>query len=482
MIMRLFDVVLSLIGMLFLLLMLPFVAFLIKLDSSGPIFYLCNRVGRDGKIFKMFKFRTMYETKVQLGVSVSAHGDPRVTRVGRVLRRLKLNEFPQFINVLKGEMAIVGPRPESPDLAAAYPPGAEKIFSVKPGLVGPNQILGRNEEEWYPPGVDHKKYYIEYILPKKLPLDLQYVEDKSFFKDIKYFFLGVKATFMGVICRRHLVDNRRQILMFLTDLSLVVLSFLIANLLRYEHFWAGKEYQVFIEILPWVVALRLLVFIYFGFYHTMVRHLTIFDIKKVFAGVGLSNLVLVGFAFLSGLSGTGYSRGVFVIDWFCLTTLIIGYRVMLKKIYLRRRSKSEPPTNIKKPVLIWGAGDAGELCLRYLLKEPNPAYKVVGYIDDDSQKRGKKIRGIPVLGDRHNLDILIQLNNIKEIIVAIYAANSTELEEIYSFCRRFGVKTRWFMLDAKVVCEADYTPAVNHKTMLEPVSAFGNIAAMEKPL
>ena len=156
MISRALDIFISLIGLFFLLLMLPFIALLIKFDSPGPIFFLCNRIGKDGKIFKMYKFRTMYETPKPLGPSVSAHGDPRVTPVGRFLRRTKLNEFPQFINIFKGEMTLVGPRPESPDLAAGYPPEAKKIFTVKPGLVGPNQIMGRNEEEWYPPGVDHK--------------------------------------------------------------------------------------------------------------------------------------------------------------------------------------------------------------------------------------------------------------------------------------------------------------------------------------
>ena len=134
----------------------------------------------------MYKFRTMYETPQALGPSVSPQGDPRVTPVGRVLRRLKLNEFPQFINVFQGEMTLVGPRPESPDLAALYPESAQKIFSVKPGLIGPNQILGRNEEELYPPGVDPQKYYIEEILPQKLPLDLEYIADRSLLKNLKY--------------------------------------------------------------------------------------------------------------------------------------------------------------------------------------------------------------------------------------------------------------------------------------------------------
>ncbi|MDD5641704.1 MAG: sugar transferase, partial [Syntrophales bacterium] len=207
---RFLDILFSVIGCLMLLLMLPFIALLIKLDSRGPVFFRCNRVGKGGKIFKMYKFRTMFETSVPVGASVSPLGDPRVTAVGRILRRLKINEFPQLFNVLRGDMTLVGPRPEAPDLAAAYPPEAHRIFSVRPGLAGPNQILGRNEEEVYPQGVDLKKYYIEQILPWKLPVDLQYIDDQSLFKDLKYMFLAVKVTLTGAVARRHLTDNLSQ--------------------------------------------------------------------------------------------------------------------------------------------------------------------------------------------------------------------------------------------------------------------------------
>ena len=183
---RALDIVVSLLGLLILLLMLPVIAVLIKWDSAGPVFYAGLRVGKDGQTFKMFKFRTMFGASRPLGVSVSPQGDPRVTPVGLWLRRLKLNEFPQFFNILRGDMTLVGPRPEAPDMAEKYPPEARKIFSVKPGLLGPNQILGRNEAELYPRGVDPARYYLEEILPKKLPVDLQYIETKSFLKDLKY--------------------------------------------------------------------------------------------------------------------------------------------------------------------------------------------------------------------------------------------------------------------------------------------------------
>jgi lipopolysaccharide/colanic/teichoic acid biosynthesis glycosyltransferase len=156
---RSLDIVLAVLGIIVALPLFPLVAILIKLDSRGPVFYICDRIGKDGKLFRMYKFRTMVETDAYVGASVCHQGDVRVTTFGRFLRRTKLNEFPQLINILKGEMSFVGPRPEAPDLAELYPPEAKVLFSVKPGLVGPAQLLYRNEEELYPDGVDHKDYY-----------------------------------------------------------------------------------------------------------------------------------------------------------------------------------------------------------------------------------------------------------------------------------------------------------------------------------
>ena len=134
---RALDILLASIGTLLLLPVFPLIAILIKLDSKGPVLYLCNRIGKNGKLFKMYKFRTMLEIPAKVGTSVSPQGDVRVTDFGRILRRTKLNELPQLINILKGDMSFVGPRPEAPDLAELYPEDAKILFSVKPGLVGP---------------------------------------------------------------------------------------------------------------------------------------------------------------------------------------------------------------------------------------------------------------------------------------------------------------------------------------------------------
>jgi lipopolysaccharide/colanic/teichoic acid biosynthesis glycosyltransferase len=454
---RLLDIVVALIGCLVLLPLLGVIALFIKLDSKGPVFYKATRVGQDGKLFKMYKFRTMFETPLVVGPSVSPLGDPRVTPVGRVLRRLKLNEFPQFFNILKGDMTLVGPRPETPDLAAAYPSEARKLFSVKPGLIGPNQILGRNEEELYPPDADPVQFYIQHILPLKLPVDLRYIEAKSFPRDLGYLLQAAWAVLAGTVSRRHLLDNRSQIALLLGDAGLCLASFTLAHWLRFDSPATLADLAALHLLLPLAVLVRLPVFVYFGFYHTLIRHLSLYDIKRLAKGVAAASLALVAVVFLCN-AAPGYSRAVFLIDWFCLTTLLVGVRGLAWG-YRRRQLEKRLPAGDKTRVLIWGAGDCGELCLRYLAGERNPAYEVVGFIDDDAQKRGKRLHGVKILGDRHHLNMVSQLYKIQQVFVALAGAPLHEQKSVLQACRQAGLPAELFLARAEVARELDLEPA-----------------------
>jgi lipopolysaccharide/colanic/teichoic acid biosynthesis glycosyltransferase len=444
MVTRIIDIIIALIGLTLLLLGLPVIAFFIKVDSRGPVFYKCDRVGLNGKVFKMYKFRTMYENPANLGPSLSPLGDPRVTPVGKVLRRLKLNEIPQFFNVLKGDMSLIGPRPESLDLAQAYPEFAQKIFTVKPGLMGPNQILGRNEEEIYPPGVDPVKFYLEQCLPRKVAVDLDYIDNKSVLRDLKYLLLGVKVTVTEAISRRHLADNLSQLFMLGCDACLCVLSFSLALYIRFGNADHPLAYiGPFVKILPLTVLARMPIFIYLGFYHTLIRHLSFYDIKRVIKGVALSSLFLVVVTFLAGFM-KGYSRAVFIIDWLCLTSLLIGYRTLLMTVHHYYVGQTNSPGK-RKNVVILGAGDAGELCLRYLQKEQEPAYNIVGFIDDNPQKRGKRIGGVRILGDRHHLGLVAKIYNVREVFIAIPSATESEIKKILDLCVNLGLASTIFL-------------------------------------
>jgi lipopolysaccharide/colanic/teichoic acid biosynthesis glycosyltransferase/dTDP-glucose pyrophosphorylase len=438
------DLVISLIGGLILLIISPLIALLIKIDSRGPVFFKCDRVGQHCKIFKMYKFRTMYQTDVPLGQSISPRLDPRVTRVGRVLRRLKLNEFPQFINILKGDMTLIGPRPESPDLVTAYPPEAQPIFSVKPGLIGPNQIYGRNEEEFYPAGVNPKEYYITSILPNKLPLDLKYIQEKSFLKDIGYLFMGIWVTVTKAISRRHILDNLSQISMLAVDAVCCIVSFALAHLIRFDGFPPGPMTLAFLKILPFTVLVRLPILFYLGCYQTLIRYLALRDLKLVFYGVTLSSAVLFSIFHLFEIGMLTYSRQVFVTDWLLLAVLLIGYRGLLKGIKLKYK-KGENKSLIPQRVLIWGAGQEGRWCARYLQEFREVLYEINGFIDKNPEMRNRVVDGHKVLGNYQDLEILFQLYKIQVLFIADPNIPPSELEFVQKLCEEHSIYVSCFV-------------------------------------
>jgi lipopolysaccharide/colanic/teichoic acid biosynthesis glycosyltransferase len=180
---RTLDLILSLVGLALLWPLLAGLALWIKLDSPGPVLYRGKRVGKDGQPFYMCKFRTMAEGAERRGPAVTYRDDPRITRAGRFLRRTKLDELPQLFNVVKGEMSLVGPRPEDPTYVAFYDEKQRQVLSVKPGITGPTQLEYRDEASMLDGGsVDED--YVTRIMPEKLKLDLEYVRTHSLIKDL----------------------------------------------------------------------------------------------------------------------------------------------------------------------------------------------------------------------------------------------------------------------------------------------------------
>jgi lipopolysaccharide/colanic/teichoic acid biosynthesis glycosyltransferase len=440
---RSLDITISLIGCCFLFLMYPFIALMIKISSRGPVFYKCDRVGKDGNVFKMYKFRTMYETVGSLGASVSAKGDARVTPIGALLRRSKLNELPQFINILKGEMTLVGPRPEAPDLAADYPTEAKVIFSIKPGLVGPNQIFGRNEEDLYPPGIDTREYYIKEILPQKLALDLKYIAEKSFLNDLKYLFLGFWVTITRALNRQHLIDNFGKICILFADCIFCLFSFTFAHLIRLDGFTVTAYSLTFLKILPFTIVARIPLLIYAGCYQPLIRLMSLHDLKKVFQVVTLGSGVLAIFFYFSRFIDSGYPRSVFIIDWLCLSILLIGYRIILMK---PSHAKQDSKNGIRRHrALIWGAREEGLWCLRCLLESRDPRYEVVGFIDDNFKMRNRRINGSKVLGDFSQLEIIASLYKVQEIFLTENIVDLHKLHQIHNVCSQRSIALKCFI-------------------------------------
>jgi lipopolysaccharide/colanic/teichoic acid biosynthesis glycosyltransferase len=174
----------------------------VYVDSKGSIFFRQERVGRNGRIFKIIKFRTMVTDAESRGPQVTSKNDPRITRCGRVLRAWKLDEFPQFINVFLGEMSLVGPRPQVPRYVDLFPlRQREKILSVRPGITGPTAIKFRHEEEMLQNRDSREEYYMAVLLPIKCDLDEAYVDSRGPGADIFALWQTAAMLLHGVVNR-----------------------------------------------------------------------------------------------------------------------------------------------------------------------------------------------------------------------------------------------------------------------------------------
>jgi lipopolysaccharide/colanic/teichoic acid biosynthesis glycosyltransferase len=194
---RAFDFGVALGGLVVLSPFLAAAAGLVKLGSPGPAIYRGVRVGRNGRTFEILKLRTMRSGADKRGPAVTVAADARITGVGRFLRRTKFDEVPQLVNVLRGEMSLVGPRPEHPDFVKLYSDDQRRVLSVRPGLTSPAALAYIREEETLV-GDDPVDQYVTTIMPQKLALDLDYVRTASFAGDLKI----IGRTLVRVIVRR----------------------------------------------------------------------------------------------------------------------------------------------------------------------------------------------------------------------------------------------------------------------------------------
>ena len=194
MIKRLFDIILSFIGLTIVSPFLIFFAVLIKRESPGPAFYRGQRAGKHGKIFRIFKFRSMVLEADKIGGPSTSADDPRLLKVGKFLRKHNLDELPQLINILKGEMSFVGPRPEVPSEVETYDEETKRIIlSVKPGLTDLATLENLHEEEILRGAKDPHEAYRELIKPKKIKLAKEYVQKRNFWLDLKILFRTLKS-------------------------------------------------------------------------------------------------------------------------------------------------------------------------------------------------------------------------------------------------------------------------------------------------
>jgi len=195
---RLFDILFVIPGIIFLTPVFLICSIWIKFDSEGPVFFRQVRVGQHGRYFRIFKFRTMVRDAENQGSKITVGGDSRITSSGRFLRKYKLDELPQLFNVIKGEMSLVGPRPEVPEYVLHYPDKIRDIvLSVPPGITDLASITFRNENELLAKAEDPHQAYIENVLPIKLDYYVKYVSERNIWRDL----MLILRTFFAILNR-----------------------------------------------------------------------------------------------------------------------------------------------------------------------------------------------------------------------------------------------------------------------------------------
>lgn len=449
---RAIDIVGSLVGLILLLPIFGIVAFLIKRADPGPVFYRGQRMGKDGHPFGILKFRTMYENPSSYqGLRVTGQGDARITPIGKWLRDTKLNELPQLWNVLVGEMSLVGPRPEDPEIVKTWPEEAKReILSVRPGITSPASVLYRDEEQMLTQG-DVMETYLGVIVPTKLRLDQLYVRHRSLWGDFDVVFWtllvvvfkslkpGEERLFLGPIANL----MRRYVSWFMIDLLITFFAIGVAGVI-----WRS------VGPLDIGVPLALIIALGFAILFSMVS--AILGMDKIawshanasdVLGVVFSAMLAMGFAlilneWIDSARLLPAEMVYFASALSCAGFIVARYR---SRIFVKFGNSLMQGWGsarlVRERVLIIGGGLAGQF-IAWLLNNSHKAnlFEVVGYVDDDFYKQGVRFRGITVIGRRTDIPRLVEQHDIGIILFAIHNVSVEERTRLLDIC--YGTSAR----------------------------------------
>ena len=433
MIKRIFDFLAALVGLLLALPLMMLIAIVVKLDSPGPVIFSQARLGKNGKQFNVHKIRKFPANIGTSGSGVTVAGDVRMTRVGRFLERTKLDELPQFFNILKGEMSFVGPRPESLRYADLFKGEFEDVLQYLPGVFGPNQIAFRNESEMYPAGEDPEVYYRSVLFPKKARHDMAYFKRSNWLRDIQWIIKGVWVSVIGAINWRKMIGLHAGVLML--DLIAVEAAWWLAYLLRYSELEASMVTPLSITgawLFPAIVIPMLLLG---GCYQRPVRHFGIGDaiglLKSATVGWGIASFVLLAFFFRNQSLLLG-PLGL-LISLPLMTSPRLWYRDRWYKKVRRNKNRGA-----QKHILIYGAGDQGS-ALALLLEHGYHRSKLIGFLDDNSELRGRYIRGYKVYGMERDIPAIHAQHRIDQLWLS-FVPDKLKYRRIQNRCAEIGTE------------------------------------------
>lgn len=432
------------------------IAALVKLTSAGPVFFRQARVGQGGRLFTLLKFRTMV-TDAAGFESTLRHGS-RTTGLGRVLRRYKLDEFPEFWNVVCGDMSLVGPRPEVPEFVDPHDPLWDEVLRARPGLTDPVTLRMRDEERILASADDRESYYRHHLQPYKLRGYRDYLTVRTWETDVSILWqttLGVVApsrvrppsdakltrrdraegpglAIVPVSSPEGLALAPRRLAAVVLHLGIIAQSNHLAFWLRFDGAIPPREFEIWSHTVLALMALRACAFLLIRFYEGSWRYVGVTDLRNIGLAAASSSLafyLLIGLV----LELPAYPRSVYVIDLFLVVCLTAGM-VLARPLY---RHASRPSSG--KRVLIVGAGDAGEMLVRDLQLHADGSHRPIGFVDDEPGRAGERIHGVPVLGTCQDLPRIMVEEDPDEVIVALSQAGPEVLRRTLQSLQGFEV-------------------------------------------
>ena len=325
------------------------IALLIKMDSRGPVLFRQVRVGRGFRQFCLYKFRTMIQDDSRNGGTLTIGEDPRVTRIGRFLRQFKLDELPQLANVLKGDMSLVGPRPEVPYYVEKFREDYQDVLTVRPGLTDLASLKYIDEQVLLGKAAKPEDEYTNKILPEKIRLEKLYIEHASFVFDLAVIaqtllqLLGMRSVILKVTDRDshdevaflessvvfQILSKYRRPIIIMFDLALIVLANYLAFWLRFDGQIPSDATQLFLKTLPWLIVIRGIAFMVFRLNEGLWRYISIWDLKKIVGGVLAGTMAFYGLVSW-GFGFTGYPRSIYIIDSILLVGFLCGIRLAVR--------------------------------------------------------------------------------------------------------------------------------------------------------
>ena len=431
---RSFDIVCASIGLLVLTPLGLLIALLVKLSDGGPIFYRQTRIGQFGEPFRIWKFRSMVVNADKIGVPLTKEEDPRITWIGRFLRKTKLDELPQLWNVLAGDMSFVGPRPEVPRYVERYTPEQREILKYKPGITDVATLLFRNEEALLRGAADVEGFYLQYCLPKKIELNRQHAERASLLQDIWIILQTLCPYWLGVVT--------------IYGIALVT-SLWLCYQLHSDFGMMPQHYEEFKRCLPWMVLPQLALLFWRGQIRGMISYFSIPEMQRTALALGAALLLQVVLSLLLPrhlAAGRSILLMDFVLSFFALAGVRMGFRLLREHSF---NSKSGPASRVWR-VAIVGTGELATNLALDFGRGAKATRRVVAFFDDNPHTWHKRPHNIPVVGMPECLLNPEWLDKIDEVVVALPEEDPARLQAIREMLKPLPLKVT-FVSDWRVL-------------------------------